>query len=232
MSTPVSESPTSAARGSRYVYFFGDGRADGNGDMKDILGGKGAGLAEMTNAGVPVPPGFTISTDVCRLYFDTAGNCRRASKRRSARHWRGSRSVMGKKLGDPADPLLVSRALRRQVLHARHDGHDPEPRAQRSNGGRAGREDRQRALRLGLLPPLHPDVRRRGARHRQSTSSSTHRRAQEEAPRKLDTDLPPTTLRGWSASSRTSCARRPGATSRRSPPSSSHGARTPCSAPG
>src|SRR6266487_1018403 len=51
-----------------YVYFFGDGRAEGRGDMKDVLGGKGAGLAEMTNAGVPVPPGFTITTAVCRYY--------------------------------------------------------------------------------------------------------------------------------------------------------------------
>src|SRR4030081_776403 len=53
----------------KYVYFFGNGRADGNRDMKDLLGGKGAGLAEMTNAGLPVPPGFTISTEVCNLYY-------------------------------------------------------------------------------------------------------------------------------------------------------------------
>ena len=53
---------------TQYVYFFGGGKADGNRDMKDILGGKGAGLAEMTNAGLPVPPGFTISTAACNLY--------------------------------------------------------------------------------------------------------------------------------------------------------------------
>ena len=57
----------------KYVYFFGGGKADGNGTMKDVLGGKGAGLAEMTNAGLPVPPGFTIVTSACRLYFQ-AGN--------------------------------------------------------------------------------------------------------------------------------------------------------------
>ena len=50
------------------IFFFGGGKADGNGGMKDVLGGKGAGLAEMTNAGVPVPPGFTISTRVCIAY--------------------------------------------------------------------------------------------------------------------------------------------------------------------
>src|SRR6202048_2396093 len=51
---------------TKYVYFFGGGKADGNGKMKDDLGGKGAGLAEMTNAGLPVPPGFTIQTEACR----------------------------------------------------------------------------------------------------------------------------------------------------------------------
>lgn len=49
----------------KYVYFFGKGKADGNGDMKNLLGGKGAGLAEMTGLGIPVPPGFTITTEVC-----------------------------------------------------------------------------------------------------------------------------------------------------------------------
>ena len=53
----------------KYVYFFGDGHAEGHGKMKDELGGKGAGLAEMTNAGLPVPPGFTIQTEACREYM-------------------------------------------------------------------------------------------------------------------------------------------------------------------
>src|SRR5574337_832427 len=55
--------------GTKYVYFFGGGKADGHGKMKDELGGKGAGLAEMTNAGLPVPPGFTIQTEACREYM-------------------------------------------------------------------------------------------------------------------------------------------------------------------
>src|SRR4051812_14186752 len=54
---------------TKYVYFFGSGKADGNRTMKHTLGGKGSGLAEMTNAGLPVPPGFTISTDVCAIYY-------------------------------------------------------------------------------------------------------------------------------------------------------------------
>ncbi len=60
---PVSKSAT------KYFYFFGGGKADGNGKMKDELGGKGAGLAEMTNASLPVPPGFTIQTEACREYM-------------------------------------------------------------------------------------------------------------------------------------------------------------------
>src|SRR5512132_1000669 len=59
--------------GVKYVYSFGGGKADGNGKMKDDLGGKGAGLAEMTNAGLPVPPGFTIQTEACREYMRKGG---------------------------------------------------------------------------------------------------------------------------------------------------------------
>src|ERR1700683_4269813 len=54
---------------TKYLYSFGGGKADGNGKMKDVLGGKGAGLAEMTNAGLPVPPGFTIQTEACREFM-------------------------------------------------------------------------------------------------------------------------------------------------------------------
>src|SRR5437868_12755163 len=61
------------APATKYVYFFGGGKADGNGKMKDDLGGKGAGLAEMTNAGLPVPPGFTIQTEACREYMPYGG---------------------------------------------------------------------------------------------------------------------------------------------------------------
>src|SRR5919202_5210193 len=65
------EVKTEPKSSTKYVYFFGGGKADGNGKMKDELGGKGAGLAEMTNAGLPVPPGFTIQTEACREYMKT-----------------------------------------------------------------------------------------------------------------------------------------------------------------
>ena len=61
---------TKKMKAGKYVYFFGGGKADGNRHMKDLLGGKGSGLAEMTNAGLPVPPGFTISTEVCNIYYE------------------------------------------------------------------------------------------------------------------------------------------------------------------
>src|ERR1700681_2197279 len=70
-SSPKSQAPS--PKSGKHVYFFGAGKADGNRNMKDLLGGKGAGLAEMTNAGLPVPPGFTISTAVCNIYYKEKG---------------------------------------------------------------------------------------------------------------------------------------------------------------
>src|SRR6476469_6319765 len=67
------KSRTANTKSRKHVYFFGAGRADGNRTMKDLLGGKGSGLAEMTNAGLPVPPGFTISTEVCNIYYKEKG---------------------------------------------------------------------------------------------------------------------------------------------------------------
>jgi pyruvate,orthophosphate dikinase len=90
------------------VYFFGGGKADGNKDMKDILGGKGAGLAEMTNAGLPVPPGFTISTAACNLYQERGGSLTPEIESEIGKALGRLESLMGKKLGDPTDPLLVS----------------------------------------------------------------------------------------------------------------------------
>jgi pyruvate,orthophosphate dikinase len=91
---------------TQYVFFFGGGKADGNKDMKDLLGGKGSGLAEMTNAGVPVPPGFTISTQACNAY--TSGGLPPEVDRQTDEALDRLEHLQGKKLGDPADPLLVS----------------------------------------------------------------------------------------------------------------------------
>jgi|YNPMSStandDraft_1061717.scaffolds.fasta_scaffold00458_8 pyruvate,orthophosphate dikinase len=92
----------------KYVYAFGGGTADGDGTMKDILGGKGAGLAEMSRSGVPVPPGFTISTQVCNIYFERGGELAPEIEEEIAQHLRQLEERMGQKLGDPENPLLVS----------------------------------------------------------------------------------------------------------------------------
>jgi pyruvate,orthophosphate dikinase len=90
------------------LYFFGDGRAEGDGTMKDILGGKGAGLAEMTNAGVPVPPGFTISTRVCLAFFDEGGKVPGRIDDAQRNYLGRLETAMGRTLGDAGNPLLVS----------------------------------------------------------------------------------------------------------------------------
>ena len=93
---------------SQYVYFFGDGGAEGKGGMKDLLGGKGAGLAEMTNAGLPVPPGFTISTDVCKIYYKSEGAPAAAVEAQVELALARLEKVTDQKLGDADRPLLVS----------------------------------------------------------------------------------------------------------------------------
>jgi pyruvate, orthophosphate dikinase len=90
------------------VFFFSNGKAEGDAKMKDVLGGKGANLAEMTNLGIPVPPGFTISTEVCAAYYENKNKYPAGIKEEVEAGLRRLESVMKKKLGDPNDPLLVS----------------------------------------------------------------------------------------------------------------------------
>jgi len=92
----------------KYVYFFGGGKADGNRDMKDLLGGKGSGLAEMTNAGLPVPPGFTIGTTACNLYTERGGSLPPEIDEQIEAALEQLEGLQGKRLGAAADPLLVS----------------------------------------------------------------------------------------------------------------------------
>src|SRR5947207_14695636 len=100
------ERPHGAAK--RYIYSWGAGRAEGNANMRDLLGGKGAGLAEMTSAGLPVPPGFTITTEACNVYLG-------AGERLPEGLWddvleavKEVEQETGKGFGDPPNPLLVS----------------------------------------------------------------------------------------------------------------------------
>jgi pyruvate, orthophosphate dikinase len=106
--TEVREGTKTAAKpATKYVYSFGGGKADGNGKMKDELGGKGAGLAEMTNAGLPVPPGFTIQTEACREYMRKGGVSAEVDRQMEDALGR-LEGLQGQRLGQGDNPLLVS----------------------------------------------------------------------------------------------------------------------------
>ncbi|HGE70502.1 TPA: pyruvate, phosphate dikinase, partial [Candidatus Poribacteria bacterium] len=92
----------------KHVYFFGAGKAEGSADMKRLLGGKGANLAEMTNIGIPVPPGFTITTDVCRYYYNNNKTYPPDLDEQIKEALAKVEEIMGMKFGDPKNPLLVS----------------------------------------------------------------------------------------------------------------------------
>ena len=111
---------------TKFVYDF----AEGDRDQRDLLGGKGANLAEMTNLGLPVPPGFIITTDACRAYL-AEGREPESMAAEVTEHLTALEKTMGKQLGQADDPLLVSRPLRGQVLHARDDGDRPQRRPER-----------------------------------------------------------------------------------------------------
>ncbi len=93
---------------AKYVYFFGDGKAEGTAEMKSLLGGKGANLAEMTSIGLPVPAGFTISTEVCSEFYKNDRNYPPTLKGEVDANLRKIEELMDKKFGDPKNPLLVS----------------------------------------------------------------------------------------------------------------------------
>jgi len=92
----------------KYVYFFGSGKADGKGDMKDLLGGKGAGLAEMTNLKIPVPAGFTITTEACNEYFKAGKKYPPGLWEQALDNLKKVEKAMGMKFGNSVNPLLVS----------------------------------------------------------------------------------------------------------------------------
>ncbi len=147
----------------KMVYFFGGGKAEGNAGMKNLLGGKGANLAEMAKIGVPVPPGFTITTEVCVYFMLNKRKYPQGLKEEVAKTLTKVEKVMGKKFGDAANPLLVSvrsgarksmpgmmeTVLNVGLTEQDHPGHDRTDR-------------RQRAVRLRRVPAADHDVLRRG----------------------------------------------------------------------
>src|SRR2546428_229425 len=105
---PRSQPKAAPRRARRYIYGFGGGRADGSAAMKDLLGGKGANLAEMARLGLPVPPGFTISTEVCTYYY-AHGRTYPAGLRDAAQKALSRvEKLVGRRFGDAENPLLVS----------------------------------------------------------------------------------------------------------------------------
>jgi pyruvate,orthophosphate dikinase len=104
----VAPSTRAHVAAKRYIYAWGDGRAEGNGSMKDLLGGKGAGLAEMTNAGLPTPPGFTITTEACNDYFEAGNQLPSGLWEDVLEAVKEVEASTGKGFGEPRNPLLVS----------------------------------------------------------------------------------------------------------------------------
>src|SRR5207248_5669033 len=96
-------------KATKYVYYFGEGKADGNGTMKPLLGGKGANLAEMTRIGLPVPPGFTITTEVCTYFYAHKRTYPASLQGEIERGIANMERIMGTKFGDTEKmPLLVA----------------------------------------------------------------------------------------------------------------------------
>lgn len=96
------------AKGKKFVYFFGAGKAEGKAGMRELLGGKGAGLHEMTRIGVSVPPGFTITTEVCNYYYGHQRRYPKGLEQEILEALRRVENIIGRRFGDPHDPLLVS----------------------------------------------------------------------------------------------------------------------------
>ena len=96
----------------KYVYFFSKETTEGNHELKEILGGKGAALAEMCDLGLPIPPGLTITTEVCNLYYENKKNFPQGLKEQVDEKIDQLETVLGKKLGSHEDPLLLFESFR------------------------------------------------------------------------------------------------------------------------
>jgi pyruvate,orthophosphate dikinase len=125
----------STATSTQWVYFFGGGSADGGADLKNLLGGKGANVAEMARLGIPVPPGFTLTTEVCTHFMRKNGEYPEGLREAVDASLSRLEKMTGKRFGDAKNPLLLSVRSR---LDAGHDGHGVEPRPQRRDGARPG----------------------------------------------------------------------------------------------
>ena len=143
---------------AKYVYFFGPQATEGDATMKNALGGKGANLAEMAKLGMPVPAGFTISTEFCQVYFAEGKQFPQSLRDEVAAALAKTEEAMGMKFGDPENPLLLScRSGARQSMPGMMET-VLERRPVLEDDSRAGEEVGQRAVRLRRLPPADHDV--------------------------------------------------------------------------
>ncbi len=192
----------------KWVYAFGGGKAAGRASMRNLLGGKGAGLAEMAHLGLPVPPGFTITTEVCTYFYEHGKTYPKDLKAQVEAALAAIGRITGKKFGDDEKSAARLGALRRPRLDAGHDGHRAQSRSQRRHGRGACGKIRRPALRLGQLPALHHHVFRRGARHRASEFRGNPRRAQRAATAIRSTPIStPTICKRWSTATRSASSR-------------------------
>ena len=173
------------------IYYFGKTKTEGKGKQKQLLGGKGANLAEMTSIGLPVPPGFTITTEVCDLYYKSGRKLPAGLMDEVRKNVAMLEKELGKKFGDTKNPLLVSVRSGAAAVDARHDEHDPQPGPERRSGRRPGQRHRQRALRLRRLPPADQHVRRRRVRRRSRALRARVRQDQEASTRSRTTPTCP-----------------------------------------
>ena len=218
---------------AKWVYSFGGGKAEGRADMSNLLGGKGANLAEMASLGLPVPPGFTITTEVCTYYYDNGQQLSgRAEGRGRGGAGRRSRRSIGTKFGDAAQPAAGLGPLRRARLDAGHDGHGPQPRPQRRDRARASAKRRA----TSASPTTATAASSRCTATSCSASSTTSSRRSLEHQEgghgvQLDTEL---TADDWQRAGRRATRRwsrsAPASRSRRTRASSSGAPSAPCSA--
>ena len=215
------------------MYFFGNGKADGNRNMKDLLGGKGSGLAEMTNAGLPVPPGFTISTEVCNIYYQEKQKIPAAIDREIDEQVKKLEKAAGATLGSTENPLLVSvrsgakfsmPGMMDTILNLGLNDAAVEGLKRRTNNGRFAFDSYRRFIQMFGNVVL--EIPKDAFEHEFDA-------VKKASGAKLDTDLDEKALRDVVvALQEASSRRRPASRSRRIRASSSRCRATRCSAPG
>ena len=148
---------------TKWVYNFGAGVNDGNASLRNLLGGKGANLAEMASIDLPVPPGFTITTEVCTAYYDNGKNYPADLKAQVDTRAGADRSRGWPQVWRQGQAAAGFRALGRAGFHAGHDGHGAQPWPERYYRQGLAMGSGDRAFRVGFLSPVYPDVRLRRA---------------------------------------------------------------------